>query len=204
MRLGFATLFILLSLALGVCIFFARKSYRKIGKTVAALLGSLIPPVLGNLIIILTGNQTLATVGCYIYFIGMDLFLATLLRFTFDYCMMKWPSIKIRVAVYAIFGLDMLQLILNTVFGHAFSTEAILVDGFNYYRLVPYWGQTFHRVIDYSVFLAVLIIYIAKIIRSPKIYAERYSVILITLLLTGGWQTYYIFSRMPVDRSMAG
>ena len=33
---------------------------------------------------------------------------------------------------------------------------------------------------------------------------ERYFVILVTLVLTGGWQSYYIFSRTPVEKSMAG
>ncbi len=182
----------------------ARKSYRKIGKTVSVLVGLLIPPVLGNLLIILSGNQTVATIGCYIYFIGMDLVLSLLLRFTCDYCVIRWPRKIIRYSVYAIFGLDIIQLLLNTVFGHAFSTEAILVDGFNYYRLVPYWGQTLHRVIDYSVFFVVIMIFIVKIVRSPRIYLERYFVILATMLVTGGLQTYYIFSRTPIDRSMAG
>ena len=204
MRIAFAVIFILLSLTLGICVCMARRSYRKIGKTVSVLVGFLIPPMLGNLLIVLSGNQTIATIGCYIYFIGMDLVLSVLLRFTFDYCMIKWPRKIIRYGVYCVFGLDILQLLLNTVFGHAFSTEAVLVDGFNYYRLIPYWGQTIHRVVDYTVFLAVLIIFIAKIARSPKIYMERYFVILATMLVTGGLQTYYIFSRTPVDQSMAG
>ena len=49
-----------------------------------------------------------------------------------------------------------------------------------------------------------IIIFIVKTIRSSRIDAERYYVILGTILLTTVWETLYIFSRAPVDRSMVG
>ena len=42
------------------------------------------------------------------------------------------------------------------------------------------------------------------VIRSSKLFRERYSVILIAMLSVGVWQTVYIFSRAPIDRSMIG
>ena len=204
MRYSFAGLFILMVLVLATCIGVARRSYRKIGKAVAMLLAMLIPPVIGNLIIILASTKGIAMIGCYIYFIGMDAVIMALLHFTFDYCVISWPNRALQYSVYGLVTLDVVQFLLNPVFGHAFDTEPILVNGFDYYRLIPYAGQTFHRIVIYGIFISILIIYIVKIIRSPRVYMERYSIILAAMVITGLWQTYYIFSRTPVDRSMAG
>lgn len=65
-------------------------------------------------------------------------------------------------------------------------------------------GQTFHRVVDYGILAAVLVIFIVKVIKSPKINSERYSVILAAMVITTVWETAYIFSRTPIDRAMIG
>ena len=204
MRYAFAVLFIIMVLALLACVSVARRSYKKIGGTVAMLIGMLIPPVIGNLIIILSTAKIPATIGCYIYFIGMDAVMMSLLHFTFEYCVVKWPNNFLRYLVYTIVSVDVLQYALNPFFGHAFDTEAIIVDGRDYYRLIPYLGQTYHRVIVYGILLAIIVIFFFKLITSARAYSERYVVILITILLTACWQSYYIFSRTPVEKSMAG
>lgn len=51
---------------------------------------------------------------------------------------------------------------------------------------------------------AVLVIFIVKVIKSPKINFERYSVILAAMVITTVWETAYIFSRTPIDRAMIG
>ncbi|MBR5416615.1 MAG: EAL domain-containing protein [Clostridiales bacterium] len=204
MRNAFAVLFIGMVIALVVCASVAKRSYKKIGATVAMLISMLIPPVIGNLIIILSTEKLPATIGCYIYFIGMDCVMMALLHFTFEYCVVKWPSNFLRYLVYGLVTLDVLQYALNPIFGHAFDTEAIIVDGRDYYRLLPYLGQTYHRVIVYGMLIAIVVIFLVKLITSARAYSERYVVILITILLTACWQSYYIFSRTPVEKSMAG
>lgn len=204
MRYSFAGLFILMVLVIAACISVSRRSDRKIGGAVSMLLAMLIPPIIGNLIIILASTKATAMIGCYIYFIGMDAVIMALMHFSFCYCVITWPNRFLQYSVYGLITLDVVQLLLNPVFGHAFDTEPILVSGFDYYRLIPYWGQTFHRVVVYGLFSVVLLIFVVKIIRAPRVYVERYSIILAAMMLTGLWQTYYIFSRTPVDRSMAG
>ncbi len=204
MRIGFGILYFFLVVALCVCAVLARRSNRPIGKSVALMLVGLVPPVLGNLLIILSSDQALSTVGCYIYFLGMDLAIFALIRFTFDYCNIAWPNRGVQALVYGLLIVDAVQLLLNPVFGHAFTTEPIMVHGAYYYSLVPLAGQTFHRIVDYSIFAAAIIIFIVKMARAPRIDVERYGVILFVMLFTGLWQTFYIFSRTPVDRSMIG
>ena len=204
MRITFAIIFILLIVALGTCVVLARRSHKAIGTSVAFLTGSLIFPVIGNLLIIISRNEVLPTIGYYCYFLGMDFTIYSLLRFTFDYCHLSWPSQKLKLLVYGILLGDVLQYPLNPFLGQAFHTEAITAYGAPYYRLVPHFGQTFHRVVDYSILGAVIIIFIVKTVKSSKINAERYYVILVALILLTIWQTFFIFSRTPVDRSMTG
>ena len=204
MRSLFAGIFIVLIIALGVCVIFSKHSRKAIGTSVALLTGSLIFPVIGNLIIIVSTNQFWPTIGYYIYFLGMDCAVFSLLRFTFDYCVLEWPSKAFKAVVYSVLWLDIIQYALNPLFGHAFTTEPILVDNLPYYRLVPLWGQMLHRVIDYSVLAASILIFAVKTFRSSRINSERYSVIFSSLVALTLWQTFFIFSRTPVDRSMIG
>ena len=204
MRNLVAIVLMVLTLALGTCAIIARRSRKTIAPSVSLLLGALIPPVIGNLIIISSTAKGLSTVGCYIYFLGMDLAIIALLEFTLKYCDLSWPNSTIQRLVYSLLAVDGIQLLLNPVFHHAFDIEPIMVDGAAYYRLIPYFGQTFHRVVDYGIFFAVLIVFFMKMRIVPRVYYERYSVIFLTMVFTGLWESYYIFSRTPIDQSMIG
>ena len=190
--------------SLGICAWAASQSPKAISKSVKKLLTKMIPPVIGNLIIVAASTERLAVIGYYIYFLGMDFVMFGLLRFTLDYCHFSWENRRSRVVLLSILGLDVLQLICNAFFHHAFRVEAIVVDGADYYRLVPLLGQSFHRLVDYAIFFAVLLTFFIRTVRSPRFNSERYSVILITMILTGLTQTFFIFSRTPIDRSMIG
>ncbi|MCR5459446.1 MAG: EAL domain-containing protein [Acetatifactor sp.] len=204
MRTKFAIIFMVLIVALGVCVYLSKRSRKAIGTSIALLTGSLIMPLIGNLIIISSGSEFYPTIGYYVYFLGMDFVVFALLRFTFDYCFLKWPSTKLKKLIYGLLGLDVIQYALNPFFGHAFSTEPLLVNGFPYYRLVPYWGQAFHRILDYGILAASILIFGLKTFRSSRINSERYSIIFTSLVFLTIWQTFFIFSRTPVDRSMTG
>ena len=204
MRMIFGAIFILLVLVLAICARIASASLKPIGKQVAWLLVALIPPVIGNFLIIVSGTELPATIGCYIYFLGMDLVMYTLLVFSFKYCGISYPHKSIQILVWLLLIADVIQYALNPFFHWTFTTEVIPLYGFNYYRMVPGLGQTLHRILDYGIFAAVLIIFLVKTIRAPRIYSERYSVILLSMIVGGIWQTFYIFSRTPLDRSMIG
>ena len=202
MRQTFSLVFLLMAIALAMCAYLALRSRKAIGKHVAQTVAALIPPVIGNMIIIGSGTKASSTLGCYIYFLGMDLVMLALTGFTLEYCHLPNLKAKYLTTVRALLAVDAVQLLLNPLFGHAFDTEAIPVDGFAYYRLVPRLGQTFHRVVDYGILATVIVIFIYKLIRTPRIYAERYGIILAAILVGLVWETYYIFSRTPIDRSM--
>lgn len=204
MRNEFAILFVFLSIALCACSVIAHRSRNPIGKTVAWLTAAFILPVVGNCIIVLSTNAFISKIGYYFYFLGMDCVMMALLNFAAKYCGWKKHNPVWFTVVSALIGIDAVSYLLNPFFGHAFRTEMILVDAVPYYRLVPLLGQAYHRIVDYSILAAVIGIFIVKTVRSPRINAERYAVILTALIGGALWQTFYIFSRKPVDRSMIG
>ena len=86
MRNGYALLFFIIIIGLAAGVIAALNTRRSIRYAVASFLAGIIPPVAGNLIIILTTNQIAAIVGYYIYLLGMDVMMLTLLYYTFRYC----------------------------------------------------------------------------------------------------------------------
>ena len=72
-RYVYAGIFLFLIIALVVCAVNARRHHKELGKAVSNLDLAFIPPILGNAIIVIATRKWLALVGCYIYFIGMDL-----------------------------------------------------------------------------------------------------------------------------------
>ena len=204
MREKFSVIFVVMIIALAVCSFIAFRSRKINSISVALLTGAFIPPVIGNLILVCSGDKALSLLGEYIYFIGMDIVMFALLRFAIEYCNIRLKRPWIKNAVYLLLIADIIQFLVNPVTGHAFDNEAIEVDGFPYYRLVPYLGQALHRILDYSILAAVIVIFLIKAVRTSRFYSERYYAILITLIIAALWQTIYIFSRTPIDRSMVG
>ncbi len=204
MRTVLSVIFVLLIIALLLCVVFSLRSKKPIGKSVANLLVGLTIPVLGNLILIVTSVQLFAEFGCNVYFLGMDAAVISLLFFTHAYCEIGKPKLSIKLLIYVLFGIDVVQYILNPFIRFTFTTEEISVDGRAYYRLLPYIGQTYHRVVCYGLFFASLIIFIVMTAKASKVYVEKYMVILFSMVITGGIETYYIFSGHPLDMSMIG
>ena len=204
MRIAFSAVFTLVILAQIWCAFRAKHSGKPIGRYVAAVNYSLIPPLLGNLIIIGSHNKTISVIGCYIYFLGVDFVVFTLARFTVEYCKTRYKKLKIPWFVYVLLVVDYIQFMLNPFLGHAFDMAPVEFDGSVYWDLVPYAGQAYHRIVAYSILLAVVIILLVTAHNMPKIYRERFTSVSLVLVFVGLWQLFYLFSDSPVDRSMLG
>ncbi len=204
MRTALSVVFSILILALVICVLSAMRSKRSIGKNVANLLVGLTIPIFGNLIIIITSDQIIANVGYDVYFLGMDVSVVALLFFAHAYCDMGKVKRGVQTAIYIAGGIDVLQYAVNSYIPITFKTEMITVDERAYYRLVPLFGQLYHRLFCYGLFLATFVIFIVVTIKASRVYVEKYMIILISLSVTMAVETYYIISRHPLDMSMIG
>ena len=201
MRNAIAIVIAAVAAALIGCGLVARRSDRAIAPKVANFLFSLLGPVIGNLLIIIAHTEPLALVGRYLYAAGINIAVYCMLDFTIEYCGMKWNPTVHRILV-ALLGLDIVQFLLNPIFGHAFSTEMVMAYGAPYYGVHSHWGRSIHLALVYAVMGAVLVILLVKWIRCPRIYSEKYSIMFFLLLLVAAWEIFYLFSRSPVKRSV--
>ena len=206
MRSTYSVIYIILIIALLLCCILARRSVRPTKNAVAFLESALIPPVLGNLLIVGTASKTIALIGCYFYYLGMDLVMYALVIFTDVYCRgnKKKSDRKVPAIINLSLAADAVQMALNPIFGHAFTVQAVDVEGVPYYKLVPYLGQAVHRIVDYSVFISVMLVFIVVTAKAPRISREKFTVVLITMAAVGLVQTYNIFFQYAIDRSMVG
>ena len=201
MRTVIALVISLVAVALIVCGIVARRSDRDIAPKVANFLFALLGPVVGNLLIIVAHTETLALIGRYLYAVGIDIAMYCLLDFTMAYCEITWNKVVHRILIIVIM-LDIVQFMLNLVFGHAFSTDVMEAYGAPYYNVNSYWGRNVHLALVYVIMAAVLVILVIKTFRGARIYAEKYYIMFFLLLFVGAWEIFYLFSRTPVKRSV--
>ena len=204
MRLAYGCIFSVIIAAMAVCAVIAGRSGKRIGNAAFALLLLLILPMAGNLIVIASADRKVSIVGCYMYYIGLDLSIAALLHYTYVYCGITRPRGWLRNLLYGLLLASAVQLLLNPVFHHAFEITETTVDGSPYFTTIPYIGQQFHRAVDYLILLGIVITFAVRLRKAPKLHKERYSVILAALVFASVWETAYIFSDAPIDRSVIG
>ena len=101
-----------------------------------------------------------------------------------------------------VIALDIIQLLCNPFFGHAFAPNMVMAYGEPYYDVHSYLGRNLHLALVYVIMAVILIILLEKMIRGAKIYREKYSIIFALLLFTGLWEIFYLFSHTPVKRSV--
>lgn len=114
MRETFAIIYILLIILLGLFGTISRRSSKSVAKPVSYLQFTFIVPIIGNLILVLSENEFLSTIGSYIYFIGMDLMVMCLFDFSLSYCGISWRNHKKKCMIlYSILTIDIIQYFFN-------------------------------------------------------------------------------------------
>ncbi|MGN0631906.1 MAG: histidine kinase N-terminal 7TM domain-containing protein, partial [Ruminococcus sp.] len=198
----FYVIFILLLL---LCSVLAKRSFRQCHNAVGWLESSIIIPIFGNLIIIFSNTRWLILLGYYLYFYGIDLVLASLVNFTNQYCTGIGNGTQKPTPMYAIIGADAVQILLNLFFGHAFDVRMTGKEaGVFSHEFITHFGHTVHHVVNYFVLLCVTAIFIIAATKTPKIYRERYTVILASVIIIEILQLHFIFFPNAHDITVIG
>ena len=177
-RSVFIVIFVLLIAILMLCGIASWRSEKTIGRSVGLFCFSLIPPVLGNMIIVGATTENMASVGCYIYYIGMNLVMYTLINFTNKYCIRQNDTDKkagiVPDWIKYILVIDAVQVFMNIVFKHAFVLQEIEAYGKPYFIMEALPGQIVHRVVCYGAMAMIMIVFIIRSIQASRLHRERY------------------------------
>ena len=189
-----------------ICAIKAIKSDKKAEKFIGLFNLALIGPLVGNIIILQSQIEILSYIGYMLYYIGMSVVMIRLLRYTDVYCNEVKNNVynnKItHIIVQTILAFDIIQICLNPIFGHVFKLTESTIEGLTYYKPIPLIGLTYHRIIDYIAFMLSVFVFTVSIFKTSKFYRQKYTVILITMLLSGAVQFYFISSKLSIDRSV--
>ena len=200
MKLTYSVIYFALIFALVGCTVFAKRSSRPSRGAVAWVETSLIIPILGNLIIVLSDIGIITLIGHYLYFLGVNSVLLALVNFTNVHCTGIGNGTQKPTVMYILLFVDTVQLLLNPIFEHAFVLETVTDNGNTSFIITAGFGRTFHRIIDYVIMISVILIFALASVRTPRIYRDRFTVLLFSMTAIALMQTYYIFSESNYDR----
>lgn len=203
MRLVLTVLFLTTLAGLAVCLVAALKSKKSISKNVSFLIAAVIPTLIGNLTVLVSTSETLSTAGFYLMYLGSILMLYSSLRFAYAYCDMA-PKPGIRKTIDILMIIDSLQYLLNPLTGFTFSTRPVEVEGNFYYLIEHHAGQIIHLVLIFCILFGIMLMFAYKCKNSPRIYAERYAIILGALIVATVVVFIQIRARSDLDHSMFG
>lgn len=205
MQTKYSIIFVFLIGILILSILDTRKSKKSIKRSVIFLNTAIILPIMANIIILNSHSKTLATLGYYLYYIGMTIVMAGVISFTDKYCRNSGYKVKTnrKPTVMYILGLiDILQLVLGAIFNYTFIIHKVIIDNKIYYKVIPQIGLTIHRIIDYVIFISVFITILICLVRASKIFREKFITLLSALVLCGMCQYYFIAYSNSIDKSV--
>ena len=192
----------------GVLTFCAIRAFfskQAIAKKLCYFLVALLFPLCGNIIVIVSRSSVLSSAGYYLYLVGTDLVFYTLFAFIMDYCSFSFSKTLLQKILLALTLIDIVLVFSNLIFGFVFSTQEIfLPDDSVYYAISSRFYHYVHLIFNYLFFTLMLSVLVIKLVITPKIYIERFIILLIFMLLTAAFESYYIFANIPIDLAMVG
>ena len=200
-----SVLFLVLLAVQIACSILSFRSKKSIGKYTGLLNVAIMFPIIGNLIILRASNEAVSEIGYYTSYIGMTLILMAITQFTTVYCKGVEPERKHSkfYLMYIIGFFDIFQLLLGTILHHVFTVQKIMLTNKEvFYMDMSSFGLTLHRILTYIIYACIIITYIVCTIRASKLYKEKYVTVLIILLAAGIAQGLFIYSKLPIDRSI--
>lgn len=195
----------ILSFMLGVCIVRASLNPKRLAKTLKKLLICLIPPILSNCFIVIFDNYYINYIGYMGYFIGTDLMMYELIHFSLEFCSFAFYGTRMRHVLQALTGLDILLILSSPLGHHVFDMHQVMLEeGMLYHSLVSNPGHQIHLAFTYILIALIFVIFVVRIIKTSRLYLERYLTVAAALFAVTCWESFYIFSNTPIDRSMLG
>lgn len=134
-----------------------------------------------------------------LYYIVFDLMMLSMLLFIKEYVQYKKDAKLVRVFLNAFFALDCISMLLNNVEQRTFRVSAVFdVNLSMFYRVTMRESLFyFHLAYIYFLILLIVILLVTKMIKTSRVYKDKYVVVLVILLFAMSMNILYIsFGRM--------
>ena len=207
-KYAFLCTFLWIALLISSCISFKVSKTKPIGKQVGLLNIALSGIIFFNILIGTSSNTIFVTLGYFGYYICVSLSMMALVCFTNEYCKGIRGISAVRnkkqkpTVIYIASLFDILQLLVGVVSGHVIELKPIQVEGKLGYIAIPQIGLTIHRVVNYCIFLAILLIFLVAICTTSKVLREKFTTIFWFLIATAIMQGYSIFASNVINLSV--
>lgn len=194
--------YIILILVLIFCSVMAKRSVKQSHNAVSWLESAIAVPILGNLLI-LSDVKIVCLIGYYIYYLGIDLVLTALVNFTNQYCHGIGNGKQKPTFMYVVLAADAVMILLNPFFGHVFDIAKAQPDpDMPDFELIIKTGLMIHHAVTFFILLAATAIFTIASVKSTRLYKERFTVILASIVIIEIVQAHYIFISDSHDSSV--
>ncbi len=181
------------------------ESKKEIAASLRMVLILAVVAILGNLLALISGDETVCMAAYSIFFIGIDWVLYYLLKFVVEYTGCRIYQDSIRRFVGVVMVSDSLSMFLNLFFSHAFAVRKVTVSSGEYfYRITAYLPYNIHLGISYMILAALFICLLAKACYVPTVYRIKYISVIAVLLAVAAGDAVYVFLGGIIDVSIIG
>ena len=173
-------IYILLILALIVCVRIINKGNSKYRQGIVRLIGVGISTVLSYTLFVLTPSRypDLATFMAGVYYLATDWLALALMLFVVDYTRIRATTNAPRQALYIIAGADSVSYLANTTTHHIFTVERGIWHGVGFWQLQLAPMHIAHLIFAYLIVGYCICLLLYRLVRVPSIYKGKYAMIL--------------------------
>lgn len=205
MKVAFMCLLGIAAIVLLNCIYKTSKSKKRIARPMIKLLRSALVLVCLNLVILALPIQWLSNIMYSLYFGNISWMMYFMLSFSLEYIGSRPEKhINIRLMRFML-SLDSISLLLNSVFGHAFTTKLYNTwGGGSCYIYAHGWYMEVHCIIVHMLMTFIFIALGYQTVKAPKVYRRKYLYPFILLLCVIFLDVMHHLEWNPVDISVIG
>lgn len=205
MKVAFMCLLGIAAIILLNCIYKTSKSKKRIAIPMMKLQRSALVAVCLNFIILAVPVQWLSNFMYSLYFGNISWMMYFMLSFSLEYIGSR-PERHINIKLMRLMlALDSISLMLNSVFGHAFSTRLYNTwGGGNCYVYDHGWYMEIHCIIVHMLMTFIFIALGYQTVKAPKVYRRKYMYPFVLLLFVIFLDVMHHLEWNPVDISVIG
>ncbi len=185
------------------CLVRTQRSDKEIAPYVSHCLFWLLIPIVSNIVIALSDDPEVCKFCFTVYFISTTVLLYYFAEFAIKFCNFAEKPFVSNLMM-GIVAIDAVNLALNYVFNHVFSVSVVEEGGEVDVVFQSLWYHKIHLGISALLLAISIIVLTVKVIKTSKLYRDRYIVILIVCILASFWESFHVFTNGIVDQSIIG